>query len=191
MTNGDEAPQRNCDSLKISKHHLSANLRCQESIEGVSQLFHHLLVLVQLLQVLTSWDGSSMSSRSGDSGGVPLRALWPYQYSSRWLWPSMAIYGLWLRMPPNRGISDFVCVFSCFFMFFLPNLGTNRTSKVNPSSTLLKGTLARCACLGSLAEKSDSTLGENLQKGDDITMVWVETHCWAFYTWVCLKIVYP
>ena len=52
MINGDEAPQRNCDSLKISKHHLSANLRCQESIEGVSQLFHHLLVLVQLLQIL-------------------------------------------------------------------------------------------------------------------------------------------
>ena len=129
MTNGDEAPQRNCDSLKISKHHLSANLRCQESIEGVSQLFHHLLVLVQLLQVLTSWDGSSMSSRSGDSGGVPLRALWPYQYSSRWLWPSMAIYGLW-PMTQNATKSRYFGFRVCFFMFFLPNLGTNRTSKI-------------------------------------------------------------
>jgi hypothetical protein len=71
------------------------------------------------------------------------------------LWPSMAYDSECHQIEVFR---------VCFFMFFLPNLGTNRTSKVNPSSTLLKGTLARCACLGSLAEKSDSTLGDFLYR---------------------------
>ena len=127
MINGDEAPQRNCDSLKISKHHLSANLRCQESIEGVSQLFHHLLVLVQLLKVLTSWDGSSMSSRSGGFGGVPFTRFMTISVQFQ---VAMAIYGHLWPMTQNATKSRYFGFRVCFFMFFLPNLGTNRTSKI-------------------------------------------------------------
>ena len=41
--------------LHVLHHQLGPHLRCQESIEGICQFFDHLLVLVQLLQILHFW----------------------------------------------------------------------------------------------------------------------------------------